>query len=120
MTTRKKRKEAGGNLCAEFRGCSSELLDICEAYNKNKNCWEAEMKPCCRRSDFERCESCEIYLSLKSLLKKQVKTTRCSDCEKLISYSTSKPKRCYQCRKKLANKRQLKYYYRKKKGQEGE
>ncbi|MDP7421749.1 MAG: hypothetical protein QGH40_07705 [bacterium] len=119
MTRKKNSKKSGGNLCAEFRGCSDKMLDLCQAYQKTKNCWDVEIKPCCRRADFERCQNCEIFTALSPMLATQTRTTSCEECSKLISYSTSRPKRCYQCRKKLANRRQLNYYYQKKKTKKG-
>lgn len=49
-------------LCFEIRGCPASMYLSCKALQNNKNCWEADDKPCCRRNDLERCKECEVYL----------------------------------------------------------
>lgn len=52
----------GKNLCQAIRECPASQYLICGCLDSGKNCWEITGKPCCKRDEFDRCLSCEIYL----------------------------------------------------------
>jgi len=52
----------GSNLCQEIRECPASQYLVCGCLDTKLNCWEIEGKPCCKRDQFERCLSCEVYL----------------------------------------------------------
>ena len=52
----------GTNLCQEARLCPASQYLVCGCLETGRNCSEIEGKPCCKRDDFERCLTCEIYL----------------------------------------------------------
>lgn len=53
----------GMNLCQATRLCPASQYLVCGCLETGRNCWEIEGKPCCKRDDFERCLTCEIYLA---------------------------------------------------------
>jgi len=101
--------------CWEYRGCTASLYLMCEAYKRGLNCWEYPDKPCCKRKDLTRCRECEVYLGVMRMRARYKKVTTCIDCGKTFEYTTSRPKRCPDCRKKKRNKKQLERYYKQKK-----
>ena len=50
-------------LCFEARCCPASMYLSCPALDAGLNCWETSEKPCCKRSDPERCRECEIFLA---------------------------------------------------------
>ena len=58
------------NLCSEYsvRGCPASCYLICPAYLSDKNCWEVEKKPCCRKPKLSDCRNCEVYKAARSLV----------------------------------------------------
>lgn len=57
------------NRCSDYalKGCPASQYLICEAYKNEKNCWETQGVPCCKRDDKERCKECEVYKKAQEL-----------------------------------------------------
>ncbi|NCO42629.1 MAG: hypothetical protein COZ06_31505 [Armatimonadetes bacterium CG_4_10_14_3_um_filter_66_18] len=53
----------GRNLCQPIRECPASQYLVCGCLETGQNCWDIEDKPCCKRDEYERCLSCEIYLA---------------------------------------------------------